>query len=354
MGRHPASHAAPSFSSADNFTPVYNWGTASFPDNYNRPPQLIPDFQNNQSISWLLGSGTRLPQILSWTIGVQRELRNNLALDAAYIGSHSTHLAAGTDFNYVDKKHLVLGDLLLQRVGTPGAAAANVPSPFPTFPSFTRNTVAQALMPFPQYTTVNTGATNDPVGRAHFNSLQVKVTKRYSSGFTLLAFWTWMKNMSSLQSTQYTPYRPVTYSGDSPPHTMVLNASYDLPFARNGNSVLARIVGGWNISGFLRYTDGTAMSFTANNNLSVLGYGAKFANYVSGAPIFSKTDPRDFDPAVDRYLASGAFVAPGNYEFGNTAPTLDWVRGWTQKAESIALAKSVAIVRKPAYGFVQT
>ena len=106
-------------------------------------------------------------------------------------------------------------------------------------------------MPFPQYTTVKYGRQNDPVGRARFNSLQVKATKRYSNGFTLLAFWTWMKNMSSLQSTQYTPYRPITYSGDSPPHTMVINASYDLPFGRNRNLlVLARIVGGWNISGY--------------------------------------------------------------------------------------------------------
>ena len=345
--------AAPSFGSADNFTPVYNWGTGSFPQNYNRPPQLIPDFQNNQAINWLLGSGTRLPQILSWTFGIQRQLSSNLALDVAYIGSHSTHLAAGSNFNYVDQKYLVLGDLLLQRVGTPGAAAANVASPFPTFPTFTRNTVAQALMPYPQYLSVGTGATNDPVGRAHFNSLQVKVTRRYSSGLTMLAFWTWMKNMSSLQNNQYTPVRPVTYSGDSPPHTLVFNVSYELPFGPNkkflssSNPVLGRIVGGWNIAGYLRYTDGSAMGFTATNNLSILGYGAKFANYVAGVPIFAKTDPRSFDPAVDRYFApAGAFVTPPNYQFGNTAPTLDWVRGWTQKAESISVGKSIPVKEK--------
>ena len=342
--------SAPSFSSPDNFSPVYNWGTSSFPQNYNRPPQLIPDFQNNQAITWLVPSGTRLPQILSWTFGIQRELMHNLALDAAYIGSHSTHLSAGTDFNYVDQKYLSLGDLLLQRAGTAGAAAANVAVPFSTFPTFSRNTVAQALMPFPQYTSVGTGTTNDPVGKAHFNSLQVKVTKRYSNGLTLLAFWTWMKNMSSLQSRQYTPDRPVTYSGDSPPHTLVLNFSYELPFGpkkkflNSSNPVLGRIVGGWNVAGYIRYTDGSAMGFSATNNLSILGYPAKFANYVPGVPIFGQTNPRNFDPAVDRYFApAGAFVTPPNYQFGNTAPTLDWVRGWTQKAESISMGKTFPI-----------
>jgi hypothetical protein len=36
-------------------------------------------------------------------------------------------------------------------------------------------------------------------------------------------------------------------------------------------------------------------------------------------------------------------VTPPLYEFGNTAPTLDWVRGFTQKAESLSLGKSFPI-----------
>ncbi len=342
--------ASPSFSGANPFTYVYNWGTAGFPQNYSRPPQLTPDFQNNQSITWLLAQGTRLPQILSWTIGIQRELANNLSLDVAYIGSHSTHLAAGSNFNYVDQKYLSLGNLLLQTAGSPGAAAANVPVPFAGFTSYSRNTVAQALMPYPQYTSVGTGAENDPVGSARFNSLQVKLTKRYSNGLTLLAFWTWMKNMSTLQSVQYTPYRPITYSGDSPPSTFVLNASYDLPFGprkkflNSSNPAVVAVIGGWNLAGYVRYTDGSAMSFSASNNLSTLGYGAKFANYVAGVPIFGTTDPRSFDPAVSRYFApAGAFVTPPLYQFGNTAPTLDWVRGFTQKAESVSMGKTFPI-----------
>jgi hypothetical protein len=342
--------ASPSFSGANPFTYVYNWGTAGFPQNYARPPQLTPDFQNNQSITWLLAQGTRLPQILSWTFGIQRELANNLSLDVAYIGSHSTHLAAGSSFNYVDQKYLSLGNLLLQTAGSPGAAAANVPVPFAGFSSYSRNTVAQALMPYPQYTSVGTGAENDPVGSARFNSLQVKLTKRYSNGLTLLAFWTWMKNMSTLQSVQYTPYRPITYSGDSPPSTFVLNASYDLPFGpkkrflTSTNPVVVAVIGGWNLAGYCRYTDGSAMSFSASNNLSTLGYGAKFSNYVAGVPIFGTTDPRSFDPAVSRYFApAGAFVTPPLYQFGNTAPTLDWVRGFTQKAESVSMGKTFPI-----------
>jgi hypothetical protein len=248
----------------------------------------------------------------------------------------------------VDKKYLSLGNLLLQTAGSAAAAAANVPVPFAGFTSYSRNTVAQALMPYPQYTGVSYGS--DPVGNARFNSLQVKATKRYSNGLTLLAFWTWMKNMATSGGNQYTPNKPETYSGDSPPHTFVINASYDLPFGAkkkfltSAPPVVNAILGGWNLAGYARYTSGSPYGFSGGSNLSILGYGGKTANYVPGVPIFGTTNPRDFDPAVSRYFAPvGAFVTPPNYEFGNTAPTLDWVRGFTQKAESLSLGKSFPI-----------
>ena len=93
-----------------------------------------------------------------------------------------------------------------------------------------------------------------------------------------------MKNMSSLQNRQYTPYRPVTYSGDSPPHTVVFNFSYELPFGpkkkllNGSNPALGWIVGGWNIAGYIRYTDGSALGFSATNNLSILGGSLRKTN----------------------------------------------------------------------------
>ncbi len=47
--------------------------------------------------------------------------------------------------------------------------------------------------------------------------------------------------------------------------------------------------------------------------------------------------------AVDRYIKAGAFAPPPKYEFGNTAPTLDWVPGWTAKAESFSIGKTIPI-----------
>jgi len=170
-----------------------------------------------------------------------------------------------------------------------------------------------------------------------------------------------MKDMSTLQNDQYPGatttqvyqypgYRPISYSGDSPASTFVFNWSYELPlgpgkrFANKGNRALLSLIGGWNVAGYLRYSDGDSLSFTVPNTLSPLGYGVLFPNYAPGVPIFGATNPRDFNPAVSRYFApAGAFVTPPSFQFGNLAPTLDSVRGWTQKAESISLGKSIPI-----------
>jgi hypothetical protein len=156
--------------------------------------------------------------------------------------------------------------------------------------------------------------------------------------------------MSTLETVQYTPVRPIVYSGDSPPLTFVVNASYELPFGpkkrflKSANPVLEFLVGGWNLAGYARYSSGDALSFNVSNNLSILGYGGKFADYEPGVPIFGVTDPRDFNPAVNRYFApAGAFVVPPSYQFGNIAPVLDWVRGFWQKAESVSLGKAFPI-----------
>ncbi len=58
------------------------------------------------------------------------------------------------------------------------------------------------------------------------------------------------------------------------------------------------------------------------------------------------TNPSDFDPARDRYLNAKAFAAPSTFQLGNTARGLDWVRGFSQKSESLSLAKLIPISEK--------
>jgi Carboxypeptidase regulatory-like domain/TonB dependent receptor-like, beta-barrel len=356
--------ALPVFTSPDSFTPVYNWGNI-FPQDFPRPPFIDPAFQNQQNIDWVGRDNARPPQILTWTFSIQRELVSNLALDVSYIGHHSTHLVAQSPLsrrNVVDPRFLSLGSLLTQRINSPAAVAAGIRSPFPGFENYRTNTVAQALKPYPQYNDIN--KVNDPIGISRFNSLQVKLTKRLSNGLTLLAFWTWQKNMTNVEGgpidlgpgdgaiqNPLDRVGEVSVSNEGAPHAFVASFSYELPFGPGkrflqDGGLIRHVVGGWQIVGYVRRASGNALSLTTGNNLGALGYPNKRANLVLGEPIYRTSDPREFDPARDFYLNPSAFAIPGSFELGTTARVLDWVRGWTNKSEAVSFGKRTKITER--------
>ncbi len=356
--------AFPVFTSPDGFSPVYNWAE-TFPQNFPRPPFIDPAFQNDQNIEWVGRDNARPPQILTWTLGLQRQLAPNLALDVNYIGHHATHLVATSALaqpNVVAARLLSLGPLLTQRITSPAAAAAGFAAPFPGFENYRNNTVAQALKPYPQY--VNINKVNDPIGISRFHSLQVKATRRYSQGLTLLAFWTWMKNMTNVEggpidlgpgdgAVQYPLNRAgeVSISSEGPPHVFVCSLAYDLPwgpgqrFLRSSGPA-GRLLGGWQVVAYLRRASGDPLAITTGNNLGALGYPNKRAHYVAGQPVHRASSPGEFDPARDLYLNPNAFAVPGSFELGNTARVLDWARGWSNKSEAVSLGKRTRITEK--------
>ena len=327
----------PSFSSGDGFTPLYNLGTGTFPAVLSLP-SLDPSFRNGQSLNYVPASGNRLPQTLSWTFSIQREVARNLSVEATYLGSHSTHTSFGTDPNVVPLSALPLGNTLLQPINSTAAAAAGINSPFPAFVSqIGANTVYQALKPYPQYTDISM---SDPVGQSKFNSLQTKLNKRFSNGLSLLGFFIWSKNFSRSQGQDPNSRR---WQMDGSPATVLsFSWAYDLPFGKNksllntDSKVLNAIVSGWKINGFVRYTDGSALSITgASGNLGTIGYGQWPSAVLGVSPYGPNTNPREFDPATGRYLNPAAFAITTGFNFGNFAPSPGWIRGFSGKSESL-------------------
>lgn len=350
--------------SATGYSPVYNWTQSEFPQDFPRSPIIDPAFQNDQNVSSILPGTSRMPQIVSWTFSVQRELTPTLGVEASYIGSKSTHLvlsSSQSNMNVLDAGYLGLGNLLFQDINSAAARNAGILPPYPQFGSQRNRTVGQSLRPYPQY--LNVTEEWGPHGIARYNSLQLKANKRYASGLTLLTFYTWSKNMTNVEggpidlgpgdgAIQYPRNRAgeVAVSTDTSPHVFVASGTYELPFGpgkrflgRGG--ALGRIVSGWQFTGYVRYASGSAFAITGTNALGSLGYPSIRANYVSGNP-FLVTNPREFDPARDRYLNRAAFAAPSTFELGNTARALDWVRGFTQKSEAISVAKRIAITER--------
>lgn len=347
-------------SSANGYDPAYNWNDA-FPQDFPRAPFIDPSYQNDQSVSSILPGTSRMPQIASWTISLERALTSNLAIEATYIGSHSTHLilgAAESNLNTLDASFLSLGNLLFQDIASPGAVQAAIAPPYAGFLGQHNRTVGQALRPYPQYLDITEEW--GPHGVARFESLQLKVTKRYSAGLTLLAFYTWSKNITNVEggpidlgptdgAIQYPRNRAgeVSVSTDGPPHVFSASATYELPFGTgkrffNRPGAMARLLGDWRATLFCRYTDGLPLTITSGNPLAALGYPSVRANYIGGS-VYGSTTRGGFDPSQDVYLNAAAFAAPATFSLGNTSRVLDWVRGFSQKSEAVSLAKSIRI-----------
>jgi hypothetical protein len=123
------------------------------------------------------------------------------------------------------------------------------------------------------------------------------------------------------------------------------------------------VLGGWTVSGSLRYTSGNAMQINAFNffastlgyNTSVLGLPFEFANYVGGNPHGTwsgKFNPKRPNTAFgDSYLNASAFSSPAPFTFGNTAPYLSWVRGFTQGSEALEIQKTISIRERLKFDF---
>jgi hypothetical protein len=356
--------ATPSFTSPDGFSPVYNWNNI-WPQNWARPPFINPSFANGQSVAAILPDASRPPQTVTWTLNLQRQLPGDIAVEASYIGSKSTHLELGgnltTYLNVLNPSYLSLGNLLNQPITSSAAQAAGIASPFAAFSTLPNHTVGQALKPYPQY--VNITMPYSPEGISSYNALQLKATKRYSNGLTLLAFYTRSKLMTNddvapidLGEGAGNIQNPLNRMGeysvsqDDYPNAFRVSFSYRLPFGPgkqflNHGGFLGRAVGGWEVAGSVQRQSGPPLSITANTSLSQFGFPTIRANYVGGQDVYS-TYSGSFNPATDRYLNSSAFSNPAAFQFGNTGRVLNWVRGPQLNSEALSLQKNIAITER--------
>jgi len=163
--------------------------------------------------------------------------------------------------------------------------------------------------------------------------------------------FSWSKNLNNV-GTPPNPYdwkSEISSTAGTIPADLRVSGAYDLPFGKgksllsNANSWVNGIVAGWQVVFFVERGSGAPLSITSTNIPGGFGYTTKRANYLAGPPLTINTNPRNFDPATSTYINIAAFKNPANFEFGNTARTLDWLRGFSVKNESASVNKSFRV-----------
>lgn len=271
--------------------------------------------------------------IQQWSASVQKSLGSSTTLEVGYHGEHGLHL---------QRSHLINNAL-------PGAGAIQPRRPYQSatflpgtvFPSTT--IVAGTSIPL---STVNL---LENTARSWYNAGYVNLRRRYSNGLSLLANYTYAKNLSDapdFRSPMFEsaiPQNNNDLASEKAPacdlrHRLAISAVYDMP-ALQMNSWTRVISRNWRLSTIYQVQSGFPFTIsvfgdTANSG-TVLGENPVRANY-TGQPVFgadTHNTMRWFNPA--------AFAAPPAFTFGNVGRNT--VYGPGLQTMDLALVRSFVV-----------
>jgi hypothetical protein len=300
-----------------------------FPDGFNLPPG------SSLGAATLIGQNiiTQRRDVVSpysqqYNFGFQHEIRNWL-VDVGYVGSHGLKQFINVMMNQLPIDLYARGADLRRQVANPFLGLV----PRGAFAAATLNS-GQLLLPFPQFTDVQNN--NQSSGNMNYNSLQTKVERRFARGYTVLASYTWAKNIGDVGERYWqgtgvqNQYNLRAERGLSPidiPHRLTLAYVWELPFGK-GKTIgggagrgLNLLIGGWQINGVTTFQSGTPLAI--GNPVNQLGFGAgtRPVNLGRSArlPESQRTPDRWFDTTV--------FAQPAPFTFGNTTRYSPDLRG---------------------------
>jgi hypothetical protein len=186
------------------------------------------------------------PYSLQYTLDVERQLSPTMVLSVGYTGNRAADLPTVRMENLPDRVTNI------------------VPAPsFGTFRYF------------------------DSSNSSHYNSLQVSLKKRYSSGLNLDLNYTWSRSMGygssdvGLETPPQDNYNLKSDYGPTPfdvRHVFTGAVVYDLPFARHiPSAALKKVADGWQISGIVTAQTGSPLNITQSSN-----YASSRPDYIGG------------------------------------------------------------------------
>ncbi|MFN7948038.1 MAG: carboxypeptidase regulatory-like domain-containing protein [Blastocatellia bacterium] len=356
------------FAGSVNFPSLNGFDPAFFLDQGVPQQPLVRNstILNGSDIEYIQKDHGRPPMIQNWSLEVQRELATDLILTVGYVGTNGHHLRSQLqNTNALPTQFLRLGDLLFADISSPEARAAGINPPYAGF----QGSVFQALRPFPQYNFINTDCCLENLGNSNYNSLQVKLERRFRQGLNLLAAYTFSKTITDSDSalpifatfsgggSEQNPYdrrSEKSISNQDIPHIFVTSFIYELPFGEGkslapSNKVLSKFVSGWQVGGVLRYQSGQPFSFGCAGGIPTEGC-IRF-NRVAGVDILTPAARSDnFDVLNGTFFNRAAFADPNAgrkptdpFRFGTMSRTTAEVRSQGFKNEDFSIIKKTKI-----------
>jgi hypothetical protein len=300
------------YNPASLYTATLNPGVAPNPGSLAAVQAWGPQFRDPD--------GGRPARMNQWNIALQRQITNDMSIEAAYVGNRGVWEEARNliSINAISPGRLqALGldltnpatrTLLTSSISSAAAIAAGIKAPYAGFPSTA--SVAQALRPFPEYNDA-LSTWFDPLGNSSYDALQVKFLKRMGHGIDLTSNWTYQKELCigcAGSNDVFNRQENKSLQPTSTPFISVTAFTYQVP-KLTANKWVRQIVGGWTWGGILRYASGNLIGVAAsrtNINTYTFNTNTRF-DRVPGVPLFL-TDPncRCINPNVNQQILNPA------------------------------------------------
>jgi hypothetical protein len=297
-----------------------------------------------------------LPYSQQYSAGFQYELPRSWLVDVSYVGNQTSRLPVSLGLNFIPTN--VLTSLPVDQ--RPAYFSQQLANPMAgLLPGSGLNTAtlsrAQLLYAYPQYSNVT--ETDVPIGSQRYDGLQMKLTHRFTQGFTLTVSQTMSKTLQQLNTLNQqdvnlsdvlsTPLEKHLTQFDSPRQTSVIG-SWDLPFGRQRrygqsiNKFADAVLGGWTASGAFNSHSGYPFPFP---NAAPLKPGTAKLNDAQRDAYAQSQGHTQFDVSSDPYFNTAMFptTAQAPYTLRNFPTWFPDVRTKPLNVFDVSLMKEFAI-----------
>ncbi|MBI3684435.1 MAG: TonB-dependent receptor [Acidobacteria bacterium] len=269
------------------------------------PANLLPPLGAAGGLETNLGqdasffaSKRRQPYAQRWSFGIQQQFPGSFIAEAVYVGNRGTRIPVTRQLSYTPFQYLSKSPT--RDVATINFLTASFPSPFfglnPVYGQTTSR--AQLLSQYPHFSGVSR---EEEIGYSWYHSLQSRLEKRFSKGYTLQMAYTWSKAMEAaefLNASDALPYESL--SGIDRRHRLAGSGQWEVPYGRkrrwgsNAHPVLNFLAGGWQLNGVYQFQSGAPLGFgqalfAGDSSQIVLPSGQRNADRWFNTDVFVRT-----------------------------------------------------------------
>jgi hypothetical protein len=292
--------------------------------NFSAAQTPLPGATSSNFLAALDRNAARPARQNQYSFGIQREITRNLVIEASYVANRGVWWLGPLGYlNQVPYSALGLSPytnaadnlLLGSTIGSTAVTSRlGIIQPYPGYS--TSNTLANALRPYPQFSTIT--VTNSPTGNTWYDSLQMKGTQRLSHGLQVNGTFTWSRAFTSIRPQLFAVSDKSLQSTDQP---FVFNVNILYTTQTYFHNQLANVVTkDWSFGAYVQYASGLLLTPPAATNTNFIGVSEQYR--VPGQPLYLKDlNCGCINPYTDLVLNPNAWTNPINGTFGPATGT---------------------------------